>query len=45
MVAQACRLLLPEEETIPTLPPAMLQLLTPFAPLFARRVWCYCTPV
>jgi len=24
---------------MPTLPPAMLQLLAPFAPLFARRVW------
>ncbi|MFN8542160.1 MAG: transposase [Thermomicrobiales bacterium] len=24
---------------MPTLPPAMLHLLTPFAPLFARRVW------
>jgi len=32
---------LPEEETMPTLPPAMLQLLAPFAPLFARRVWCH----
>ncbi len=26
---------------MPTLPPAMLQLLAPFAPLFARRVWCH----
>ncbi len=26
---------------MPTLPPAMLQLLLPFAPLFARRVWCH----
>src|SRR5215216_1107664 len=24
---------------MPALPPAMLQLLLPFAPLFARRVW------
>ncbi len=30
---------MPEEETLPTLPPAMLHLLAPFAPLFARRVW------
>src|SRR6478672_4969654 len=27
--------------TMPTLPRAMLQLLAPFAPLFARRVWCH----
>jgi hypothetical protein len=26
---------------MPTLPPAMLHLLAPFAPLFARRVWCH----
>ena len=26
---------------MPALPPAMLQLLLPFAPLFARRVWCH----
>ncbi len=26
---------------MPTLPPAMLQLLAPFAPLFSRRVWCH----
>ena len=26
---------------MPTLPPAMLQLLVPFAPLFSRRVWCH----
>lgn len=26
---------------MPTLPVAMLQLLAPFAPLFARRVWCH----
>jgi hypothetical protein len=26
---------------MPTLPPTMLQLLAPFAPLFARRVWCH----
>ncbi len=26
---------------MPTLPPAMRQLLAPFAPLFARRVWCH----
>ena len=26
---------------MPTLPPAMLQLMLPFAPLFARRVWCH----
>ncbi len=26
---------------MPTLPPTMLHLLTPFAPLFARRVWCH----
>ena len=25
---------------MPTLPPAMITLLAPFAPLFARRVWC-----
>src|SRR4051812_5844707 len=36
----AGRPLLPEEETMPTLPPAMLHLLAPFAPLFARPVWC-----
>src|SRR3954470_24915026 len=30
---------LPEEATMQTLPPAMLQLLAPFAPLFSRRVW------
>lgn len=32
---------MPEEETLPALPPAMLHLLAPFAPLFARRVWCH----
>lgn len=26
---------------MPTLPPAMLHLLAPFAPLFSRRVWCH----
>src|SRR3954447_5347286 len=26
---------------MPALPSAMLQLLLPFAPLFARRVWCH----
>ena len=26
---------------MPTLPPAMITLLAPFAPLFARRVWCH----
>src|SRR2546421_10161201 len=26
---------------MPALPPAMLHLLAPFAPLFARRVWCH----
>jgi len=26
---------------MPTLPPAMLQLLAPFAPRFSRRVWCH----
>ncbi len=26
---------------MPTLPPAMLQLLAPFVPLFTRRVWCH----
>jgi hypothetical protein len=26
---------------MPALPPAMLQLLVPFAPLFSRRVWCH----
>ncbi len=26
---------------MPTLPPAMLQLLVPFAPRFSRRVWCH----
>ncbi len=26
---------------MPTLPRAMLQRLLPFAPLFARRVWCH----
>ncbi len=35
----AGRPLLPEEETRPALPPAMLHLLAPFAPRFARRVW------
>ena len=26
---------------MPTLPPAMIPLLVPFAPLFSRRVWCH----
>ncbi len=26
---------------MPTLPPTMLHLLTPFAPCFSRRVWCH----
>jgi len=30
---------LPEEATLPILPPAMLHRLAPFAPLFAHRVW------
>ena len=41
MIGWAGLPLLPEEATLPTLPPAVLQLLAPFAPLFARRVWCH----
>ena len=26
---------------MPTLPPAIITLLAPFAPLFSRRVWCH----